>query len=234
MRRLPLLLTLGFVFALFVVAAATAAPPADWCDPLSEDYRPTHPSCSDTPEPEPEPPTLQACPSQPFPIEVLKPGPISYECLWTPENRGTSPPSGTVKVDSLDGISSLVVFVLDDFPGDICLLVQGAENQTEPDGFFLGSFDLTYGSMADIVEGAGWDPQDYPEDERPPPFEPYVGQTYWTFAGTHWCYPQDGVAGMREDLNGPALHLSVRFRANPKVTSPVWVTLTPAQQEAGF
>jgi len=46
MRRLPILLAVGLVFALFVVAAATAAPPTDLCGP--DGTKPDHPSCSDT------------------------------------------------------------------------------------------------------------------------------------------------------------------------------------------
>jgi len=233
MRRFTIGSAMVLALLLMLTAIATAAPPSGFCG--DEGTNPDHPSCATTSTTTtvPEPSTLDACPTGPFLIEVLKPAPVNYECLWTPENPGTAPLSGTVKVGPLDGVSSLMVFVRDDSPGDICLLAQEAEDQTEPDGSFVGSFNLAYGTMDDIVEGAGWDPRDYPEDERPPSFEPYVGQTYWTFGGTHWCYPQDGMANMRQDLNGPPLHLWVKFRANPRVTSAVWVTLTPAQ-EAGL
>ncbi len=45
MRRLPIFLAFGLVFALLVVAAATAAP-ADFCGPNGT--KPHHPSCGDT------------------------------------------------------------------------------------------------------------------------------------------------------------------------------------------
>lgn len=230
MRRFTVGLAIVLALSLLLAAVAVAAPP-DFCDVNSDHWK-----CSTTTSPATttttEPSTLDACPTEPILIEVSKAGPVNYECLWTPENPGTEPLLGTVKVAPLDGISSLLVFVRDDSPGDICLLAQGAENQTEPDGSFVGSFNLAYGTMDDIVEGAGWDPQEYPDDERPPGFESYVGETYWTFGGAHWCYPQDGIASMRQDLNGEPLHLWVKFRADPKATSEVWVTLTPAQ-EAG-
>ncbi len=254
MRRFSLALALAAALLLMLTAIATAAPPnceelpfehPHYCGLPCDELDPSDPNWCETPPTTTttttEPSTLDACPTGTFPIEVPRPGPVNYECLWTPEDPMAEPGvgvEGIVKVASLDGISSLVVFVRDDSPGDICLLTQGAEGQLEPDGSFVGSFDLAYGSMEEIVAGAGWDPEDYPEDypedERPPSFDPYVSQTYWTFHGAHWCYPQDGVAGMREDLNGPALHLWIRFRANPKVTSAVLVTLTTAQQEAGL
>jgi hypothetical protein len=43
MRRLSILIAFGLVFALFVVAAATAAPPTDFCDRPGND---DHPKCS--------------------------------------------------------------------------------------------------------------------------------------------------------------------------------------------
>ena len=47
MRRLSILLAFGLVFVLFVVAAATAAPPKDFCGP--DGTKPDHTSCETPP-----------------------------------------------------------------------------------------------------------------------------------------------------------------------------------------
>jgi len=244
-RRFTIGSAIVLALLLMLAAIATAAP--ENCEELPIDNPhycgppPSSTTTSTTTTTTTLPSTLEPCPTDTFAIPIPKPGPVNYECLWTPEDPMAAPGvgvEGIVKVappegiDQLVGISSLVVFVRDDSPGDICLLTQGAENQTGLDGSFVGSFDLSYG-----------DPPAFHEDwVNPYPliFDKYVDKTYWNFShfddpgenGTHWCYPQDGIESMRQDLNGPPLHLWVRFRANPKAISAVWVTLTAAQ-EAG-
>jgi hypothetical protein len=86
--------------------------------------------------------------------------------------------------------------VLDSYPGDICVIEQEWGGQDGPD--FVASFLLSY---ADLDDGL------YPDSGL------HQDQTYWSFDGTNWCYPQDPVPGlppgMREDLNGEPLHLYV-------------------------
>ncbi len=220
MRRFTIGSAMVLALLLMITAIATAAPP-DFCDPESETYKPDHPSCSDTPTPTTEPPTLEPCPTD-FVIEVLKAGRVGYECLWTPEKPVQIPAvavEGIVTVTPTEGVSSLVVFVRDDAPGDICLLAQGAEDQTDTDGSFVGSFDLSY------------------YDTVPDEYEAWQGATYWDLmyesvyvpgppiVGAYWCSPQDPVLEtIRFDTNGTPLHLSVGFKAK-KNTDPVAVTL---------
>ena len=257
MRRFTIGSAMVLALLLMLTAIATAAPPncaelpfdhPHYCGPPCDELDPSDPNYCDTPtttttttttSPVPDPSTLEPCPAEKV-IEVLKPGPVSYECLWTPEEPALISAEGVVEgivtvTPTTEGVSSLVVFVRDDAPGDICLGAYGidVDDQISTDGRFEGSFDLSYGSVEDIVEVAGWDPLDYPEDERPPSFDPYVDQDYWSFdrydvpgeTGTHWCYPQDGIASMRTDLNGPPLHLWVRFKAKQDA-GPVAVTLS--------
>lgn len=224
MRRLSIGLVLVVALLLMLTAIATAAPP--FCDPDSPKYDPYSPACSDATTTTTEP-TLEACPTE-IEIEILKSGPVELECLWTPvepEVRNTMDGvEGKVTVTPVDGISELLVFVRDDSPGDICLLAQKAETQAV-DGSFVGSFDLSYEAPPALHED--W------ETPYPAIFEYYEHQTYWSFNhfggdgenGMHWCYPQDGIEGMREDLNGEPLHLLVRFRAKKDFTQ-ISVTLT--------
>jgi hypothetical protein len=207
------LLVLAIAVAMLMGLTMTATTAAD-C-PF-----PGHPKCPDPPDttttttaPEP-PPSGEACaPDEGVITLVPGPGFTSFECLWTPENDGST--TGTVTVEATAGsISGPVVFVRDASPGDICLL------QQEWDGPpFSASFDLAYG---DLPDDDLWDPDDlYPD------FAPYENQTYWTFGGTHWCYPQDAPLGMRDDPNGEPLHMLVNFRAKKNTT--VEITLTPTQ-----
>jgi hypothetical protein len=223
MRRLPILFVLVLMFALLALVPASAVKPN--CD---ED--PTHSACkADDPTP---PATTPDCTSDLL-TGITGNGRVFVECLWTPTDSGLT--EGIVTVEPTRAISSLVVFVRDSAPGDICLLTQPGKVV----GQFSASFDLAYGSVDDMVKVALWDPRDYeeyPENERPPSFDPYVGQTYWSFSeydadgenGTHWCYPKDGVPGMRQDLNGEPLVLNVGWIAKKNTT--VSVTLSPVQE----
>ena len=227
MRRFTIGSAMVLALLLMLTAIATAAPSVDdWCG--EDGTKPDHPSCSDTTTPTTEPSTLEPCLTE-FDIEVPKPGTVGYGCLWTPDEPQSIPAGGVegiVEVASLDGVSQLRVYVLDAFPGDICLVAHGMDDQIAAAGFFVGSFDLSYGNLPD---DEAWDPTDlYPD------FEPYENQTYWNFdrydetgeAGTHWCYPQDdAVYEMRQDRNGPPLHLWVNFKAK-KDAGPVAVTLS--------
>ena len=87
---------------------------------------------------------------------------------------------------------------------------------------YTASFDLDYGELPDDT---AWDPDDlYPDYER------YENHTYWSFEGPNWCYPQDQILGMRDDLNGVPLHLRVNFRAKNNTT--VQITLSPSQSDS--
>ncbi|MDF1596843.1 MAG: hypothetical protein P1T08_12265 [Acidimicrobiia bacterium] len=146
-------------------------------------------------------------------ISLSGTGTIRFECLWTPAESDTG--VGTVTVKAVDPISRepvegpisrVIVFVLDDSPGDICVLEQDWEGHTGPS--YTASFDLAYSEMTD-------------------PFSWYSNQTYWTWDAGHWCYPQDGDFDMRDDSNGKPLHLRVDFRAKKGTT--VEITLSPPQ-----
>ena len=228
MRRFTIGSAMVLALLLMFTAIATAAPP-DFCDPdFPETYKPNHPSCDTTTTTTtvPEPSTLEPCQAE-FDIEVLKPGRVGYECLWTPVQPELIPTEGVegiVTVTPTEGVSSLVVFVRDDAPGDICLLAQGAEDQTGTDGSFVGSFDLSY------------------YDPVPDGYDAWAGTTYWDLmyeseyvpgppiVGAYWCGPQDPVLEtIRFDTNGTPLHLSVGFKAK-KNTGPVAVTLSVGQK----
>ncbi len=90
MRRLPIFLALGLVFALFVVAAATAAPPTDFCG--LEGTNPDHPSCptpSTTAPTTPPPPTTDFDPCVFGDDDGVLEGwseTGSIRCKWEPEN----------------------------------------------------------------------------------------------------------------------------------------------------
>ncbi len=77
MRRLPIFLAFAFVFALFVVAAATAAPPTDFCG--STGTKPAHPSCETTP------PQVEDCFFDDAGVlEGWSGTGEQYRCKWTP------------------------------------------------------------------------------------------------------------------------------------------------------
>ncbi len=169
------------------------------------------PECKpkDCPDPTPttQPSPLEACTSEVI-SGISATGRTEVECLWTPKNAGTIVGSVTVEADP-GAISGVVVFVRDDSPGDICVLEQDWDGQTGPS--YTASFDLAYGDLPD-------------------PFAEYANQTYWSWDGPHWCYPQDGDSDMRDDSNGKDLHLHVSFRA--KKGSTVDITLNPPQEPA--
>jgi hypothetical protein len=89
MRRLPILAALGLVFALFVVAAATAAPPTPFCERAGNE---NHHKCSTTTT------TPTTTPPPPFEDCVFSNDGVDddgvlegwsgepYRCVWTPED----------------------------------------------------------------------------------------------------------------------------------------------------
>ena len=212
------LFTTGMVLVLVLVlifAAVAAAAPPDFCNPELPDYKPDHPSCSSTTTTAPEPSDVQACTTDVL-SSIDGSGATRFECLWTPEETGIA--TGSVTVTSSDEtISGLVVFVRDASPGDICALKQEWGDQNGPS--YEASFDLAYGLLPD---DADWDP-----DNIYPDYEPYENETYWSFGGQHWCYPQDPINGMRGDPNGEPLHLQVNFRI--KKGTMVDIVLDPPQ-----
>jgi hypothetical protein len=203
MRRLSILFSIGLVFALVVVAAAIATAGPDCDNPKFAD----RPICSEEPGTIPE---LEAC-------ETNMPNVTGgLDCLWTPVNDGTS--RGKVLFSDMEGIRSGVVWVLDDFPGDICVLEQGWGSR---DGStFEAEFDLVYG---DTLLG----------------YDAWEGRNYWDFAykaddlstdpiGAHWCAPQDLASdSIREDTNGTPLHLRVLIKAMKG--GHLDITLSPGQ-----
>lgn len=198
---------LVLVLVLALAAAAAAAPPS---------CKPKDPGCSGTTTTTTLPAGLEAChPDDSGVITIPGSNRTVFECLWTPEVANTA--FGTVTVDPAEGaIRYLAVAVRDDSPGDICLLQTEWSDQTP----YAASFDLAYG---DLPDDGVWDPNDlYPD------FAPYENQSYWSLEGTHWCYPTDGVDGMREDTNGKPLHLYVALRAEKGTT--VEIALFPNQE----
>jgi hypothetical protein len=196
--------TIGFtvvVLVLLFASVAGAVPP----DPCEKDIN--HPLCEDPPsssttttttttEPPTEPPTeLEACPNQ---KTIFGSGQTVFECLWKPINNGTEVGRVTIS-DITGGIKGPPnVFVRDDSPGDICVLMSVDDWGDPP---YEAEFDLFY-------------------DQVPEGYEAWLGHRYWDFvlepgmeSGTHWCAPQDPVFGHRSDTNGGALHLLVSFNA---------------------
>ena len=208
MRRLPILLVFALMFVLLALSPASAGKP-NCDDPES------HPSCKAD---DPPPATTPPCTDEIL-TGITGNGRVGVECLWTPTTSGLT--EGTVTVTPSRAISSLVVFVRDSAPGDICLLTQPG-SAVDP---FSASFPLAYGALEVPPD---WDPTgDYPA------FDDWVDSNYWEWSydgvdGAHWCYPQDGVQGMREDLNGEPLVLNVGWIAKKNTT--VNVTLSPVQE----
>lgn len=210
--------TIGFavVVMMLLLASVAGAVPPGFCDGHQD-----HPYCTTTEPPlTTAPPQPEACPTETWTIEgnAL----TSWECLWRPINDGSE--IATVTISDITGAIKTppVVFVRDDSPGDICLLVQGDEwDPPTEDGHYTASFDLFY-------------------DEVPEGYEAWLGHSYWDFVydpeaipsmetGTHWCAPQDPVLdSLRYDTNGGALHVVVSF--NAKKGGSLKVTL--AQEEA--
>jgi hypothetical protein len=134
--------------AVVVTIPATAAPPN--CKELpfeNRHYCGLPPNSTTTTTTTTPPPTLEACPTETFPIPIPKTGWVDYECLWTPADPQLPGEAveGNVTVASLGGISKLLVLVRDSAPGDVCLLAPVAPDQII-DGSFVGSFDLPCGN----------------------------------------------------------------------------------------
>jgi len=219
MRRL----TIGFsvvVMVLLLASVAGAVPPK--CD-----FDPNLPGC-----PGDDPPTttttstttapgLQACPTETWTISGG--GQTSFECLWQPINDGS--PVATATVSRLTGALSgpPTLFVRDDSPGDICVLLQGDEWDPPTESGYEASFDLFYDEI----------PVPTPENPDVLDYSAWLEQSYWDFAwqegmeaGTHWCAPQDPVLwSIREDNNGGALIVTVSF--NAKKGGSLDITLFP-------
>ena len=218
-RLLVLAIAVAMAMAL-TMTATTAAPNCPTPDHWSCEDPGTTTTTTTAPEPTEEPcaPVDEWTNDEgrTFGVITRAPGPgfFSFECLWTPENDGST--TGTVTVEATEGsISGPAIMVRDDSPGDICVLKQEWDGPP-----FSASFDLAYG---DLPDDDVWDPDDLYAD-----YAPYENQTYWSFGGTHWCYPQDGPLGMRDDQNGEPLHLLVNFRAKKDTT--VEITISPWQQ----
>jgi hypothetical protein len=219
MRRLSILFSIALVFALIVVAAATAAAP-DFCDEGSPKYNPDHPNCSTTTTvtTTTEPSQLEACTTG---MTITGNGQTSFQCLWTPDKVGDGDKVATVTVFNIEGgiKNPPVVFVRDDAPGDICLLEQEWENQDGP--VYVAEFDLFYETV-------------------PPGYEAWDGHSYWDLkyaseyvpappiVGAYWCGPQDPVLEtIRFDTNGTPLHFQVNF--NARGGGQFEITLSPGQ-----
>jgi hypothetical protein len=220
MRRL----TIGFalVCTLLLVASVAGAVPPGFCKPGAG--HDDHPHCTTTTPPPPtstttttttEPP-LQACPTETWTIGGN--AQTSFDCLWTPE-FDASATVATVTVSNIEGgiKKAPVVFVLDDFPGDICVLEQSWV--AKPGQDYEVSVDLVY-------------------DEVPDGYEAWLGHSYWDFVyddeaiptdpivGAYWCAPQDFVLdSLRLDTNGTSLHLRVVFEA--RKGGQLDITLSP-------
>ena len=231
MRRLLILFSIALVFALVVVAAATAAAP-DFCDEDSPKYNPDHPSCSTTTTvtPTTQPSQLEACDTE---MTIPGKGQTSFACLWTPVQVGEGAKVATVTVSGIEGkLKGLpTVFVRDDAPGDICLLEQEWENQTGP--VYVAEFALVY----DNEEGFPPDYDGFPVDY----YDDWFDHSYWDLryeseyvpgpavVGAYWCGPQDPVLEtIRFDTNGTPLHFQLNF--NAKGGGQIDITLSPAQE----
>ena len=100
-------------------------------------------------------------------IPVAGGGSIQFECLWTPKDPRTpkDPPTdgnwaGKVGVEG--ELGSLVVFVRDDSPGDICLL----EQLTQPEATEFFEFPLVVGHDQYWDDQTSWCKHFEPESAR--------------------------------------------------------------------
>jgi len=219
MRRL--IVGLGVVFTVLLMASVARAVPPDFCDEGAghDDHR----QCTTTTIVEPTtttaaPPQLAACSTD---MAVTGKGSASFDCLWTPANNGSE--VATVTISNIEGgiKKAPVVFVLDDFPGDICALEQSWVEKPGQD--YEVSFDLAYGH--DLPDGYGaWEGRtywDFVYDDETTPTNPMVG--------AYWCAPQDLVLdSLRLDTNGTPLHLRVVFNAGKG--GQFDITLSPGQR----
>lgn len=210
MRRLTIGLGIVMMVLLFA-SVAGAAPPCE--------KNPDHPLCQDPPPTTPtttEAPTeLAACPDE---MTIVGSGQTMFECLWKPGNDGS--PTATVTISEITGAipGPPTLFVRDDSPGDICVLLQGDEWNPPNEHGYEASFDLFY-------------------DTVPEGYEAWLGHSYWDFIydpladppmepGTHWCAPQDPILdSLRYDTNGGALHFQISF--NAKKGGSLQFTLEP-------
>ncbi len=199
MRRLPILLAFGLVFALLVVAAPTAAS-QNFCD--VDKFGLNHPNCEEPPTT--EPPTIDPCKTT-----TRLEGSVRFDCEWTPKDTGTD---GTVTVEVIRGeISKVAVWVLDDFPGDICVLNQWNNAKTK-DNVFKVDVPLVNAEI-----------ETYWENTR----DLHHG-VFHAENGAHWCAQfDDNRVEPLADLNGNPLHVAMNLRVRKGTV--VEVTLTPAQ-----
>lgn len=158
MKRLWITLAVVALAAIVALPAAAMKPPTPPVTPTTT-----------------EPPAVPSCESGPLPVAA---GINNFECEWTPQEIDSTVGTVTVEVDS-GAISGLVIFVVDSYPGNICVLEQ-------------------------INKPTNHESVEFPLREAD-------GTTYWNTGGTDWCAQYDGSP--QEDLNGPALHIRVVFRA---------------------
>jgi hypothetical protein len=205
-RYLKMLMTLVALAALLVMTAAPTVA-----------KKPDNPGKPDTTTTTPAP-QLAACTTD---MTVTGEGSTSFDCLWTPKKVNEGDKVATVTVSNIEGgiKKAPTVFVLDDFPGDICVLEVSWVGKPRQD--YEVSFDLFY-------------------DEVPDGYEAWLGSSYWSFVydddairtepivGAHWCAPQDFVLDrLRLDTNGTPLHLRVVFDAGKG--GQLDITLDPGQ-----
>jgi hypothetical protein len=151
MRRF-LVLFLFVALAMTVIVALPAAAEKPQCDPDVDvpAYTEDHPICNKD-EPPPEPPLTQPCDT----IKTLEAsGQSTFFCEWTPENLGAT--SGTVTVEAISGeVSGVVVWVLDSFPGSICVLNQWSNAKTN-ETVLVSEFPLVYEDETYWEDGTNW------------------------------------------------------------------------------
>jgi len=207
MRRLTI--GLAFVVMILLVASVAGAVPPGFCDD-----KPDHPQCTTTQPPSTTtttteaPPGLAACPDE---MTIVGSGRTMFECLWKPINDRSL--TATVTISDITGAikGPPTLFIRDDSPGDICVLLQSDEWDPPTEYGYEASFDLFYDEV----------PVPTPEDPDVLDYSAWLGHSYWDFVledgmepGTHWCAPQDPVLwGLREDNNGGALHFQISFNA---------------------
>jgi hypothetical protein len=149
MRRFTI--GLAVVFTLLLVASVASAVPPGFCDD-----KPDHHQCTTTTTTEPpvtttETPGIPPCAT----VTNLQGAGAGMTCLWTPDRGlGEIPSTGLVTVETTSGeLSSLVIWVRDDEPGDICVLEQLRKPGT---GTFVASFPLATGSESYWGEPTHW------------------------------------------------------------------------------
>ena len=151
MRRL----TIGFtivVMVLLFTSVAGAVPPGFCNDGKFHPQCPPPPSTSTTTTTTTTteaPQELEACPNE---MTITGKATTSFTCAWRPINNGS--PTAAVTISEITGAipGPPVVFVRDDSPGDICVLMQDDDwaGQTGPE--YVAEFDLFYDEVPEGYE----------------------------------------------------------------------------------